>query len=261
MSPLTDNYARPSWGPQEDRRRVPVEEDEILYVGAIVESNAAGYGIAGDGTLGNIFEGIKIRQANGVDAGEWEVDNTGGDDGAVYAWVCREGVWQFAKSGTFTQADIGMKVKASDDNTVVKNLATVDTNLSNATQNDLSFTATKLFSGEIGNQISVKYVDPGGTSATEGVVVEGFTIIVNLGRAASAVNSTGTSVKAAIEAHALASKMVSVALKSGNDGSGLVAAMAAINLTGAGPTVGVVEELIGSELKVNIGGFAGRRAA
>ncbi|MCC7479195.1 hypothetical protein IT575_12155 [bacterium] len=258
MTSLAANFNR-KWYGEGPRNFVEhgVDAGDNLLQGALVEYDSDGYLIEATGAFGNVFAGVKVPERDGT----LNADNSGGADGAINARLATEGVALWDKTGSFTQADIGIKLKAADDNTVEKNLATVDTNLSNATQNDLTFTASKLFSGEIGNQISVKYVDPGGTSATEGVVVEGFTIIVNLGRAASAVNSTGTSVKAAIEAHALASKMVSVALKTGNDGSGLVAAMAAINLSGAGPTCGVLEEIVGTKLKVNHTGFAGRRAA
>ncbi len=261
MSPLTDNYARPSWGPQEDRRRVPVEEDAILWVGAIVEANAAGYAIAGTGAAENIFLGIKIRQANGVDAGEWETDNTGGDDGAVYAWVCCEGVWQFPKSGTFTQADIGCKVKAADSGTVAKNLATFTTTMTGA-NNDFVATAKKAYSGEIGNNISIELIDPAGNDKALRIEVVGLHIRAYLATGgAGAITTTAALLKAAIEAHTLANAMVSIAYSGADTGAGAVTALAPVNLTGAGPTVGVVEELIGSELKINTKGFAGRRAA
>lgn len=93
--------------------------------------------------------------------------------------------------------------------------------------NDLDFTAK-----EAGvNDITVTYVDPGGTTAALSVSVSSHAITVNLARAASAISSTAAQVKAAIDAHAGASALVSVANHAGNDGTGLVTAMSALPLT------------------------------
>lgn len=96
--------------------------------------------------------------------------------------------------------------------------------------NDLVFTAVPL--GTPGNAITVAYVDPGGTTAVLGVVVVGNAITVNLGRAASAINSTAALIAAAIAASAPAAALVTVANAAANDGTGLVIAMGATNLTG-----------------------------
>ena len=98
------------------------------------------------------------------------------------------------------------------------------------TNNDLVFTAKA--TGPAGNNISVTYVDPGGTTATLGVVVTGTDIVVNLGRAASAINTTGTLLKGAIDGSAAAAALVSVANSGADDGTGLVTAMAKSNLSG-----------------------------
>lgn len=97
------------------------------------------------------------------------------------------------------------------------------------TNNDLDFTG-KLY-GLASNAISVTYVDPGGATAVLGVTVSGTDITVNLGRAASAINSTAALVKAAVEAVAAAAALVTVTNKAGNDGTGLVTAMAKTNLS------------------------------
>jgi hypothetical protein len=98
------------------------------------------------------------------------------------------------------------------------------------TNNDLVFTAVKR--GAWGNAVSVIYVDPGGTSATLGVVVEGFKITVNLGRTASAIDTTAAALMAAVIANADAAQLVTIANAAANDGTGLVIALAETFLAG-----------------------------
>jgi hypothetical protein len=98
------------------------------------------------------------------------------------------------------------------------------------TNNDLVFTAKT--AGYWGNAVRVRYVDPGGVSATLGVVVSGNDITVNLGRAASLINTTATALKAAIDGNTSAAALVDVANAGGNDGSGLVTALAYTALAG-----------------------------
>lgn len=106
--------------------------------------------------------------------------------------------------------------------------------------NDIDFTAVPY--GAKGNNISIVYVDPGGATATLGVVVtgsddEGWLITVNLGRAASAIDTTADLLKAALDT-ADVSALVTYADKAANDGSGLVTAMAETALAGgAGRTL------------------------
>lgn len=107
--------------------------------------------------------------------------------------------------------------------------ATLTTALAGA-NNDLKFTAKH--GGSWGNQIQVAYVDPGGASATLSVVVTGFLITVNLGRAASAINTTADQVKAAIETNLDALSLVDVANAGPDTGVGVVTAMAATSLAG-----------------------------
>ena len=73
--------------------------------------------------------------------------------------------------------------------------ATLTTALAGS-NNDLLFTATH--GGTWGNAIQVAYIDPGGTSADLGVVVSGFLITVNLGRAASAITTTADTIASAM---------------------------------------------------------------
>lgn len=114
---------------------------------------------------------------------------------------------------------------------LTQSFASLTTALTGA-NNDLVFTAKT--AGVGGNSISVTYVDPGGTTATLGVVVSGKDITVNLGRAASAINTTATALKAAIDGDTGASALVSVANAGADTGAGLVTAMSKTNLTGGG---------------------------
>lgn len=117
--------------------------------------------------------------------------------------------------------------------------ATLSTALT-GNNNDLDFTAVPY--GALGNNISIVYVDPGGATATLSVVVtqptdSTYLITVNLGRAASAINTTGDLLKTAWDASD-AVDYVTVADKAANDGSGLVIAMAETPLAGgAGRTL------------------------
>jgi hypothetical protein len=96
--------------------------------------------------------------------------------------------------------------------------------------NDVVFTAK--WGGTYGNDITITYSDPGGTTATLGVVVSGHAITVNLGRASSAINTTGANIVSLINGDANASKLVTVANAAANDGTGLVTAMATQTLVG-----------------------------
>jgi len=95
--------------------------------------------------------------------------------------------------------------------------------------NDLVFTALAL--GQLGNGVTIRYVDPAQETALESVAVIGQAITVTL-RSVSSVLSTAAQVKAAIEASEAASALVSVALAGGNDGTGAVTALAQTPLAG-----------------------------
>ena len=116
--------------------------------------------------------------------------------------------------------------------------ATFTTNLANAVQNDLVFTAVA--SGAAGEAVMIEYVDPFIANSPLGVTVTGTTITVSLGTDALGVlNSTANAVKAAVEASGSASALVTVALAATNDGTGLVAGMAATPLALANPVINI----------------------
>lgn len=100
--------------------------------------------------------------------------------------------------------------------------------------NDLKYTHVASPANYIaGNSVRVRYVDPAGNDAALGVVVAGSDITVNLATGgAGAITSTAAQVKTAIEASTPASALVTVANATGNDGTGVVTALAYTALTG-----------------------------
>lgn len=117
------------------------------------------------------------------------------------------------------------------DTLIYKNIALEDSALVAASiiinpagaNNSLTFTADT--PGALGNDISIQYRDPGGASAVLGVTVVGKFILVNLGRAASAINTTATALAAAVNAVPAAAALVNIANTSPDTGAGLVTAM------------------------------------
>lgn len=117
----------------------------------------------------------------------------------------------------------------------------------NPTGDDNGLTFTAKTYGAAGNNISVRYVDPGSNDAALSVYVVGTAITVSLATGvAGAITSTAAEIKAAVDASARASSLVSVAVYTADagvadDGSGVVTAMALANLTsGAGTGIGAV---------------------
>lgn len=108
------------------------------------------------------------------------------------------------------------------------------------TNNDLIFTAvgsgynSNLARGANGNNVRIRYVNPGTANALLSVVVTANTdITVNLAtNGSSVITSTATLVKNAIAAHTDAKKLVTMANAAANDGTGIVTALAYTNLTG-----------------------------
>lgn len=124
--------------------------------------------------------------------------------------------------------------------------ATLSTNLS-GTHNDLTFTAAQ--TGDGGNDLSVEYLDPAANNASLSIATHGNEITVYLATGAGgAITSTGATVLAAINADADASALLTAALKTGNDGTGIVTAMADTNLSGG---VGVTLRIL--SLQINNG--------
>lgn len=98
------------------------------------------------------------------------------------------------------------------------------------TNNDLVFTAKT--GGPAGNSIRVEYIVAGNNTPLT-IVVRGYDITVNVATSgAGAATSTSALVKAALEANADATRLVSVAHAASNDGTGIVTALSFTALAG-----------------------------
>jgi len=84
----------------------PVEASEVIYKGAIVGDNGAGYAQAL--ASGDPFLGIAIEQA----------DNSSGSAGDINCVCRRKGIVRFTGQSGFSQTDVGTKAYAHDDGTV-----------------------------------------------------------------------------------------------------------------------------------------------
>lgn len=104
--------------------------------------------------------------------------------------------------------------------------ATVTINMTNALA-DLTYTAKE--TGYAGNDIAVTHVDPAGANKTLAVSVSGTDITVSLAtNGGSAITSTAAQVKAAVNAHATASGLVTC--EDEGAGTGVVNAVVKTNL-------------------------------
>lgn len=115
------------------------------------------------------------------------------------------------------------------EDTPVNAVASALTTALAGTHNDLVYTAkTK---GVSGNSLTIAYVDPGVDGVID-VAVTDTAIVVTLAYGTGAITSTADAVKIALAADEAADALVSVADAGGNDGSGLVTALAATALAG-----------------------------
>lgn len=104
MAALTANLERAEQVGRELEYPVAVD---IIYRGALLKQNAAGFVAPCAAEAGAVFAGIAYEKC----------DNSGGSAGDKTCRVIRKGVFPMAGAG-FTQADVGSKVYASDDQTV-----------------------------------------------------------------------------------------------------------------------------------------------
>ena len=97
--------------------------------------------------------------------------------------------------------------------------------------NDLTFLAKT--AGAAGNNITVALVDPAGNDQKLAVTVTDSAIEVSLATGpAGAITSTAREVRDAVNTDSEAAALVAASLAPGNDGSGVVTALAATNLAG-----------------------------
>lgn len=120
--------------------------------------------------------------------------------------------------------------------------ATLTTDLT-GDNNDLVYTSVD--KTDEANDITIKYTDPHDFNQSLSVSVSGSDIDVSLATDGSgAITSTASDIKTAIEADQDASALVTVANASGNDGTGVVIAMAKTNLSGG--NTGLYADTLGS---------------
>ena len=84
-----------------------VVASDIIYKGALVKINAAGYLAPCAGEAGSQFAGVAVEQC----------DNSAGSAGDKEVLVMQDGCHELPGSG-FSQADVGSQAYATDDNEV-----------------------------------------------------------------------------------------------------------------------------------------------
>lgn len=148
----------------------------------------------------------------------------------TYYFVADDGRIKYIQSGDTQWSECGTPDTA----------ATLTTSLT-GDDNDLTFTARQggynnnnLTRGANGNNVKIEYVDPGTNDAELSVTVANNTeITVSLATdGAGAITSTAEEVMMAIQAHAVANTLVTVANAPSNDGSGVVTTMSKTALSG-----------------------------
>lgn len=86
----------------------PVINADIIYAGALVAVNAAGYALPGSDTAGQIFQGVAMNAQ----------DNSAGDAGDKTVTLLRRGLFKMTLGTAITQANVGDNVFLVDDQTV-----------------------------------------------------------------------------------------------------------------------------------------------
>lgn len=124
------------------------------------------------------------------------------------------------------------------------------------THNDLVYTAASpAYRGVAGDSITIRYLDPGAPTQTLSVSVTGTAITVNLAtNGGSAITSTATEVKTAVDAHAVASTLVTVANSGGDNGTGVVTALAVQSLA-SGVDTGTIKFVLCASIPRSIASF------
>lgn len=89
----------------------PVAGGAQIWKGALVCVNSAGYLVPASDSAGLRFMGVAFES----------VDNSGGANGVKRCRVIKRGTFVYHRVGTFSQADVGMTVRAVSDNEVAQN--------------------------------------------------------------------------------------------------------------------------------------------
>jgi hypothetical protein len=106
------------------------------------------------------------------------------------------------------------------------------------TNNDITITADT--AGTIGNGYSIELLAGSGTTQALSVTTsDNLKFSVTLARAADAISTTATQLVAALNAYAPFAALMTAAVKSGDNGSGVVTALAETDLTGGGANAAI----------------------
>lgn len=125
--------------------------------------------------------------------------------------------------------------------------------------NNNNIVITAKTAGTDGNSIKVQLKDPAGNDKALAVLLEGDTIVVSLATgAAGAITSTATEIIAAINKDLDAKQLIIAANATGNDGTGVMTAIAATPLTGGVAAAGAAAEgVLSNDVDVTYGTAAG----
>ncbi|MCS7272754.1 MAG: hypothetical protein NZ550_01220 [Fimbriimonadales bacterium] len=88
----------------------PVKANTRIWKGALVCVDSTGYLVPASDATGLRFVGVAFES----------VDNTGGSNGAKRCRVIKRGSFVYNRIGNFSQADVGLTVRAISDNEVAK---------------------------------------------------------------------------------------------------------------------------------------------
>ena len=131
---------------------------------------------------------------------------------------------------TLASSEIGLVGTAPNSQSAVS--ATLLTGVV-ASNNALTFTAASTLAGVLGNNVSVRFVNPNANSQALAVSVAGNVVTVSLATGSTGtITSTGAQVVTALAASTAASALLTVANTSGSTGAGVVAAFASSALSG-----------------------------
>ncbi|MFQ3611271.1 MAG: hypothetical protein SNJ72_07230, partial [Fimbriimonadales bacterium] len=87
-----------------------VKANVRIWKGALVCVDSTGFLVPASDTAGLRFVGVAFES----------VDNTAGANGAVRCRVIKRGSFVYNRTGTYSQADVGVTVRAVSDNEVAK---------------------------------------------------------------------------------------------------------------------------------------------
>jgi hypothetical protein len=162
-----------------------------------------------------ISAGIPLLEYS-FDAINWQLAYSGTQLTATNSWVI---------PNTSGHGDVYIRFRA-----ISEDFATLTTALA-GTQDDLKFTAR--LTGVTGNDISMEYVKPGSTTLLS-IAVTTHAIVVTLATTGSTCTTTGALLREALFADVAVMALLSnIEYAAGNDGTGLLRALAHTHLAGA----------------------------